>query len=63
MVQPFPWRRGSPLIHFQCRDLLPLVSLHCSQWPHSPLDKSSLEHLHVLQDSVPTLGVSPGSQD
>ena len=63
MVQPFPWRRGSPVIHFRCRDPLPLVSVHGSQWLHSPLDKSSLEHLHVLQDSVPTLRVSPGSQD
>lgn len=63
MVQPLPWRRGRPLIHFQCRDPLPLVSLRGSQWLHSSLDKSSLEHLHVLQDSVPTLGVSPGSQD
>lgn len=59
----FPWRRGSPLVRFQCRDPLPLVSLHGSQWLYSPLDKSSLEHLHVLQDSVPPLGVSPDGQD
>lgn len=32
---------------------------HGSQWLYSPLDKSSLEHLHVLQDSVPRCGVSP----